>query len=40
MFFEFNITNLPCHVLTFQSDVCVIWDTLKYKTDTDIKESD
>ena len=32
------ITNLPCHVVNFQSDACVSQAILKYKTDSDIKE--
>ena len=39
MFFVFLITNLPCHVVTFQSALRVSQAVLKYKTDADIKET-
>ena len=38
MFFGFVITNLPCHVVTLQSDVRVNLAVLKYKIDAYIKE--
>ena len=38
LFFGFNITDLPHHVVTLQSYVHVRQATIKYKTDADIKD--